>query len=123
YAETIGRAAGWLAGMQSKNGGFASFDVDNTHYALNDIPFADHEALLDPPTEDVTGHCLALFAVLGGSLREQRDRALAYLKREQQPCGAWWGRWGCNYIYGTWTVLSAFELAGIPSDDARIRHA
>src|SRR5699024_810155 len=57
YAKAIERAAAWLAGMQSKNGGFAAFDADNTHYALNDIPFADHEALLDPPTEDVSAHC------------------------------------------------------------------
>src|SRR5699024_9144270 len=123
YAQTIERAAGWLAGMQSKNGGFAACDADNTHYALNDIPFADHDALLDPPTEDVTGSCVALFALLGDNWRGPRERALAFLTRRQQPHGAWWGRWGCNYIYGTWKVLYALELAGIPATDARVQRA
>jgi squalene-hopene/tetraprenyl-beta-curcumene cyclase len=123
YAEAITRAADWLAGMQSKNGGFASFDADNTHYVLNEIPFADHGALLDPPTEDVTARCMTFFARLGESYRVPRDRALRYLTRTQQPSGAWWGRWGCNYIYGTWSVLSAFEQAGIPPGDARVRRA
>lgn len=123
YAERIERAANWLAGLQSKNGGFAAFDADNTHYALNEIPFADHGALLDPPTEDVTARCVAFFSRLGERYRAPRDRALEYLTRTQQPNGAWWGRWGCNYIYGTWSVLSAFEQAGIAHDDARVRRA
>ncbi|MGH8127460.1 MAG: squalene--hopene cyclase [Gammaproteobacteria bacterium] len=123
YAEPIERAATWLAGLQSKNGGFAAFDADNTHYALNEIPFADHGALLDPPTEDVTGRCVAFFSRLGERYHVPRDRALAYLTRTQQPNGAWWGRWGCNYIYGTWSVLVAFEQAGITPDDARVRRA
>jgi squalene-hopene/tetraprenyl-beta-curcumene cyclase len=123
YAEAITRAADWLAGMQSKNGGFASFDADNTHYVLNEIPFADHGALLDPPTEDVTARCVAFFSRLGASYHVPRDRALRYLTRTQQPSGAWWGRWGCNYIYGTWSVLSAFEQTGIPPGDARVRRA
>jgi len=123
YAERIERAANWLAGLQSKNGGFAAFDADNTHYALNEIPFADHGALLDPPTEDVTARCVAFFSRLGGRYRVPRDRALSYLTRTQQPSGAWWGRWGCNYIYGTWSVLSALEQAGIAPGDARMRRA
>lgn len=123
YAERIERAAEWLAGMQSKNGGFAAFDADNTHYALNEIPFADHGAMLDPPTEDVTGRCVALFSLLGARYAAVRDRAVAYLTRAQQDNGAWWGRWGTNYIYGTWSVLSAFEQAGIPPDDERVRRA
>lgn len=123
YAERIERAAHWLAGLQSKNGGFAAFDADNTHYALNEIPFADHGALLDPPTEDVTARCVAFFSRLGERYRIPRDRALAYLTRTQQPNGAWWGRWGCNYIYGTWSVLVAFEQSGIAPDDARVRRA
>lgn len=123
YAERIERAAHWLAGLQSKNGGFAAFDADNTHYALNEIPFADHGALLDPPTEDVTARCVAFFSRLGERYRIPRDRALAYLTRTQQQNGAWWGRWGCNYIYGTWSVLAAFEQAGIAPEDARVRRA
>ncbi|MGA7964483.1 MAG: squalene--hopene cyclase [Gammaproteobacteria bacterium] len=123
YAERIERAAHWLAGLQSKNGGFAAFDADNTHYALNEIPFADHGALLDPPTEDVTARCVAFFSRLGERYRIPRDRALAYLTRTQQQNGAWWGRWGCNYIYGTWSVLAAFEQSGIAPEDARVRRA
>ncbi|MGH8296945.1 MAG: squalene--hopene cyclase, partial [Steroidobacteraceae bacterium] len=123
YAPVIQRAAAWLAGMQSRNGGFASFDADNTSHYLNEIPFADHGALLDPPTADVTGRCVALFSLLGESYRPARDRAIAFLSRAQQANGSWWGRWGTNYIYGTWSVLAAFELAGIPAADERVRRA
>lgn len=118
YTESIRRAADWLAGMQSRNGGFAAFDADNTHYWLNHIPFADHGALLDPPTADVSARCVTLFALLarredGAAL----SRCLEYLFREQEECGAWFGRWGSNYIYGTWSVLAALEHA----DDERKR--
>jgi len=123
YAERIERAASWLAGMQSKNGGFAAFDADNTYYYLNEIPFADHGALLDPPTEDVTARCVALFALLGERYRKPCKRAVDYLTRTQQPDGSWWGRWGCNFIYGTWSVLMALELAGVPASDERVRRA
>jgi squalene-hopene/tetraprenyl-beta-curcumene cyclase len=110
YAEAIRRAADWLRGMQSRNGGFAAFDSDNTHYALNEIPFADHGALLDPPTSDVSARCLALF----GQLARTEDatclrRLVEYLRAEQEADGSWFGRWGTNYIYGTWSVLSALE--------------
>jgi squalene-hopene/tetraprenyl-beta-curcumene cyclase len=110
YSKHIGRAADWLRGMQSKNGGFAAFDSDNTHYALNEIPFADHGALLDPPTADVTARCVALL----GQLHRDEDvgclrRALEFLRAEQEENGSWFGRWGTNYIYGTWSVLSALE--------------
>ncbi len=110
YDEPIRRAADWLRGMQSRNGGFAAFDSDNTHYTLNEIPFADHGALLDPPTSDVSARCLALFAQLertgdGDSL----GRVVSYLKTEQEADGSWFGRWGTNYIYGTWSVLLALE--------------
>lgn len=110
YADAIRRAADWLGGMQSRNGGFAAFDSNNTHYALNEIPFADHGALLDPPTSDVTARCVALFGQLDRS--EDADslrRAVHYLKSEQESDGSWFGRWGTNYIYGTWSVLSALE--------------
>ena len=124
YAESITAAADWVAGMQSKNGGFASFDKDNTYYYLNHIPFADHGALLDPPTEDVTARCVALL----GLTRDEKyqsvlDRAIQYLKDTQQEDGSWFGRWGTNYIYGTWSVLSALELAGHDMQEAWIRKA
>ncbi len=110
YAAAIRRATDWLRGMQSRNGGFAAFDGDNTHYTLNEIPFADHGALLDPPTSDVSARCVALIGQLGRT--EDADclrRAVEYLRIEQEPNGSWFGRWGTNYIYGTWSVLSALE--------------
>ena len=111
YTGSIERAADWLRGMQSSNGGFAAFDADNTHYALNEIPFADHGALLDPPTVDVSARCVALMGQLGRAEdRECLNRVLDYLRSEQEPDGSWFGRWGTNYIYGTWSVLSALEF-------------
>lgn len=118
HAECTTRATEWLLGLQSKNGGFGAYDADNTHHWINSIPFADHKAMLDPPTEDVTGRVLAYLGVLGGSERrspEHRpaiERALVYLKKTQQPDGCWWGRWGTNYIYGTWSVLAGLALVG-----------
>ncbi|HEY2590155.1 MAG TPA: squalene--hopene cyclase [Steroidobacteraceae bacterium] len=124
YTESVNRALDWLTGMQSRNGGFASFDADNTHYYLNEIPFADHGALLDPPTSDVTGRVVAVL----GRLKRPEDRAaleraIAYLRREQESDGSWFGRWGTNYIYGTWSVLTALAQAGIAADDPMIRRA
>ncbi len=113
YRQNIERAADWLVGMQSDNGGFAAFDRNNTCYYINQIPFADHGAMLDPPTEDVSGRVLACLGVLG---REQDQpairRCVDYLKSVQQPDGSFWGRWGTNYIYGTWSVLAGLSLAG-----------
>ena len=120
------RATTWIAGMQSLGGGWGAFDADNTHHYLNHIPFADHGALLDPPTADVSGRCLMFLA----QRRDQHpalpaviDRAIEYLRREQEAEGAWFGRWGTNYIYGTWSVLLGFESAGIPKDDPAVVRA
>ncbi|MGI9302123.1 MAG: squalene--hopene cyclase [Gammaproteobacteria bacterium] len=127
YAFSISRATHWLAGMQSANGGFASFDVDNNAYYLNEIPFADHGALLDPPTADVTARCMTLLAKLvergHDEYRQPLAKAVAYLRAEQEADGSWFGRWGTNYIYGTWAVLAAFEQAGIPNSDPTVTKA
>jgi squalene-hopene/tetraprenyl-beta-curcumene cyclase len=124
YSESVNRALDWLVGMQSKNGGFAAFDADNTHYYLNAIPFADHGALLDPPTSDVTARVVAALGHIGRAQDETAlARAIAYLRAEQEPDGPWFGRWGTNYIYGTWSVLSALAQAGIPHDDEAVRRA
>ena len=113
YRERIERAADWLVGMQSDNGGFAAFDRNNTHYHINQIPFADHGAMLDPPTEDVTGRVLACLGVLKRPQdRRVIERSVAYLRQAQQPDGSFWGRWGTNYIYGTWSALAGLALAG-----------
>jgi squalene-hopene/tetraprenyl-beta-curcumene cyclase len=124
YAESVRRALDWLVGMQSKNGGFAAFDADNTSYYLNKIPFADHGALLDPPTSDVSARVVTVLARIGRPQdKPALDRALQYLRSEQEPDGSWFGRWGTNYIYGTWSVLTAFAQAGVPTHDPAVRRA
>jgi squalene-hopene/tetraprenyl-beta-curcumene cyclase len=124
YREAILRAANWLEGMQSKNGGFASFDADNTNYYLNEIPFADHGALLDPPTSDLTARCITFFAKVDRiGYRKVIARGIDFLRREQEANGSWFGRWGTNYIYGTWSVLVALEAAVENPDQPYIRRA
>jgi squalene-hopene/tetraprenyl-beta-curcumene cyclase len=167
YQAPIARAREWIAGMQSSNGGWGAFDTDNEFYYLNNIPFADHGALLDPPTEDVSARCLSMLAQLnirpreageggqakhggGGAGIEENShgwtpppppfgrspfplrstgedeaiaRSIAYLRRTQLPDGSWFGRWGMNYIYGTWSVLCAFNAAGLDRAAPEIRKA
>ncbi len=124
YQQSLTRALNWLVGMQSENGGFAAFDVDNTHYNLNYIPFADHGALLDPPTSDVTARVATVMALVGRPQdRDALARAIDFLRKEQMPDGSWFGRWGTNYIYGTWSVLIAFSHAGIGPNDASVQRA
>ena len=124
HSDAIHRARDWIVGMQSRNGGWGAFEVDNTHYALNHIPFADHGALLDPPTADVTARCVAFLAQIGhGPDEAVMANAIAYLRAEQEKDGSWFGRWGTNYIYGTWSVLCALNAAGLPHDDPAIRAA
>jgi squalene-hopene/tetraprenyl-beta-curcumene cyclase len=124
HADAVERARHWIIGMQSRNGGWGAFDADNNHDFLNHIPFADHGALLDPPTADVTARCVSFLAQLG----HPEDapviaRAIAYLRRDQEAEGCWFGRWGTNYIYGTWSVLCALNAAAIPHDDPMVRRA
>ena len=113
YREKIAKAVKWVLGMQSSDGGWGAFDIDNNYLYLNEIPFADHGALLDPGTSDLTGRCIELLAMLGyRSDFPPISRALDFLKREQEDCGAWFGRWGVNYIYGTWSVLKGLGCLG-----------
>ncbi|MBS0382476.1 MAG: squalene--hopene cyclase [Proteobacteria bacterium] len=124
FRDAGNRAVDWLVGMQSRNGGFAAFDADNDHQWLNQIPFADHGALLDPPTSDVSGRVLTLLALLDRSSDgNARDRVTRFLVAEQTPEGAWFGRWGTNYIYGTWSVLVALRDSGMAADAAPIQRA
>ncbi|RYB07257.1 squalene--hopene cyclase [Lichenibacterium ramalinae] len=125
FDHAIDRAVEWVVGMQSTNGGWGAFDVDNTSYYLNHIPFADHGALLDPPTADVTARCLSMLGQLGETAKtsEAVRRGVDYLLREQHPEGSWFGRWGINYIYGTWSVLCAFNAVGIDAGHPAVRRA
>ena len=123
YGTAIARAREWVLGMQSQNGGWGAFDADNEHYYLNNIPFADHGAMLDPPTEDVSARCLSLLAQLGGAKSAAAEPAIAYLRRTQLADGSWYGRWGMNYIYGTWSVLCALNAAGIDHAAPEMRKA
>ncbi|MGN6374471.1 MAG: squalene--hopene cyclase [Sphingomonas sp.] len=122
-AEAIERGAEWTRGLQSKDGGWGAFDADNAYHYLNNIPFADHGALLDPPTADVTARCLSMLAQLGESDSARARAALAWLEREQEADGSWFGRWGVNYIYGTWSVLCALNAAGVAGDHPMVRRA
>jgi squalene-hopene/tetraprenyl-beta-curcumene cyclase len=124
YEDSIERARQWILGMQSTNGGWGAFDLNNDREYLNHIPFADHGALLDPPTEDVTARCISFLAQLENEAdRPAIDRGIAYLRKTQMPDGSWFGRWGTNYLYGTWSVLCALNAAGIPATDPMVKRA
>jgi squalene-hopene/tetraprenyl-beta-curcumene cyclase len=124
FDEAIERGQEWIVGLQSKNGGWGAFDADNSYDYLNNIPFADHGALLDPPTADVSGRCLGALAQLGASPDEPHMKAaIAYLRRVQEKDGSWFGRWGVNYIYGTWSALAGLNAAGLRPDDPTMRRA
>ena len=124
FAEAIDRAREWIIGMQSSDGGWGAFEPENTHLYLNNIPFADHGALLDPPTSDVTARCVSFLAQIGMPADDPvMASALAFLRREQEPEGSWFGRWGTNYVYGTWSVLCAFNAAGVAAGDPAVRRA
>ena len=124
YREAIARGREWVEGLQSKNGGWGAFDADNAFYYLNNIPFADHGALLDPPTADVTARCIGMLGQLGADASDPRmSAALAYLRKVQERDGSWFGRWGVNYVYGTWSALAALNAAKVPFEDPVMRRA
>jgi squalene-hopene/tetraprenyl-beta-curcumene cyclase len=125
YRQAVARAQEWIIGMQSHNGGWGAFAADNTHAYLDNVPFSDHGAMTDPPTVDVSSRCLLLLAQLGQlpANSEPARRALDYLWQEQLPNGSWYGRWGVNYIYGTWLALCALNAAGVAHDHPRLQQA
>jgi squalene-hopene/tetraprenyl-beta-curcumene cyclase len=120
----IDKGAAWLRGMVSKGGGWGAFDADNTHDELNQIPFADHGALLDPPTADVSARCVSALSAIGAKRDDPAVKAgVAYLLRNQEIDGSWFGRWGTNYIYGTWSALAALNAAGVAHHHPQMRRA
>jgi squalene-hopene/tetraprenyl-beta-curcumene cyclase len=112
--EVSQRAIDWIFAMQCKNGGWASFDKDNTRMVFQNIPFADHNAMLDPPTVDITGRVLEMLAAYGVTGDDKRvKKAIKFILSEQEPDGSWFGRWGVNYIYGTMLVLRGLQAMGV----------
>lgn len=125
FDNAISRAREWIVGLQSKDGGWAAFDADNTYHYLNNIPFADHGALLDPPTADLTARCVSMLAQLdeGAPTSPELSRGVAWLVHDQREDGSWFGRWGMNYIYGTWSALCALNAAGVDAQSETVRKA
>jgi len=114
----------WLLGMQGSDGGWASFDVDNCKTVFDYIPFADHNAMLDPSTSDITARILEMLSLRAFTRNTPAlRRAIAFLRKEQEPDGSWFGRWGVNYIYGTWQAIKGLTSIGVDPSDAMIRRA
>ena len=119
----IDRALAWLAGMQSKDGGWGAFDADNTRALVNKLPFCDFGAVIDPSSSDVTAHIVEAFAAEGQADHPAVRRGVVWLLRAQEADGSWFGRWGANYIYGTGAVVPALIAAGVRPSKPAIRRA
>jgi len=120
----IHRGYRWVMAMQGSDGGWGAYDKDNNRIVFNYIPFADHRALLDPSTADLAGRCLEMLASLGyDKTHPAVTRALAFVKYDQEEDGSWYGRWGVNYIYGTWSVLAGLRAIGEDLSAPYIRRA
>ena len=117
----IGRAVPWLQSMQSSDGGWGAFDRDNNMELLCKVPFADHNAMIDPSTPDLTGRVLEAYGKVGlRSGHASVDRAVAYLRASQERDGSWFGRWGVNYVYGTWQAIEGLRAVGLPATDPAV---
>jgi squalene-hopene/tetraprenyl-beta-curcumene cyclase len=117
----IRQGANWVMGMQSRDGGFAAFDVDNDSRWLNEAPFADAEASIDPTCADLTGRVLEMMSAVGYRADHPvARRAIAWLKRDQKADGSWWGRWGVSYLYGTFSALSGLRAIGVDMSESWI---
>ncbi|TBO60549.1 squalene--hopene cyclase [Streptomyces kasugaensis] len=119
----VQRAVRWNLGMQSKNGAWAAFDADNTSPFPNRLPFCDFGEVIDPPSADVTAHVIEMLADVDRTHDPRTRRGIQWLLAEQEPSGAWFGRWGTNYLYGTGSVLPALAAAGIPGSHPAVRRA
>ncbi|MFJ6695208.1 squalene--hopene cyclase [Streptomyces sp. NPDC091272] len=119
----IARGVRWNLGMQSKNGAWGAFDADNTSAFPNRLPFCDFGEVIDPPSADVTAHVVEMLAVEGKAHHPRTRRGITWLLAEQEDNGAWFGRWGVNYVYGTGSVVPALTAAGLPGSHPAIRRA
>ncbi|MEV4506864.1 squalene--hopene cyclase [Streptomyces klenkii] len=119
----VRRAAQWNLGMQSKNGAWGAFDADNTSTLPNRLPFCDFGEVVDPPSADVTAHVVEMLAFLGERHDPRTQRGVEWLLGEQEESGAWFGRWGVNYVYGTGSAVPALVAAGIPASHPAVRRA
>ena len=118
------RAIEWVLAMQCKEGGWGSFDKDNTKMIFQFIPFADHNAMLDPPTADITGRILEMLAAYGYTQDDKRvQKAIKFIFKMQEPDGSWFGRWGVNYLYGTYLVLRGLDAIGVDRNEPQIQQA
>jgi squalene-hopene/tetraprenyl-beta-curcumene cyclase len=117
------RGVDWVIGMQSKDGGWAAFDADNTRRLVEKLPFCDFGAVIDPPSADVTAHAVEMLAQQGLAGCESARRGVTWLLADQEPDGSWFGRWGANFVYGTGAVLPALIAAGLPRDHQAITRA
>jgi squalene-hopene/tetraprenyl-beta-curcumene cyclase len=117
----MGRAVAWLESMQSSDGGWGAFDRDNNMEILCKVPFADHNAMIDPSSPDLAGRVLEAFGKLGLRVGHPAiDRGIAYLRASQKPDGSWFGRWGVNYVYGTWQAIEGLRAVGIAAEDPAV---
>jgi squalene-hopene/tetraprenyl-beta-curcumene cyclase len=117
------RARKWILAMQNRDGGWGAFDKDNDAEFLCRVPFADHNAMIDPSTADLTGRVLEALALWGQSPNDPAmRRGIEFLRRTQERDGCWYGRWGVNYIYGTWQGLVGLAACGVPADDPAMKH-
>ena len=120
--KAIERAVRWISAMQCRDGGWAAFDADNDRELFTRVPFADHNAMIDPPTADITARTLEMYGRLGvGQHHETLQRAIEFVWNDQQYDHSWYGRWGVNYIYGTWQVLVGLTAIGVPGKDPRLQ--
>ena len=132
HSPTVIRAVTWILGMQNPDGGWAAFDKYNDKLWLNKIPLSDMDALCDPSTSDITGRVLEAFGLILDLCKDSStcqlpldamylacEHGIAFLALHQEAHGAWWGRWGCNYIYGTSAVLCGLESFSSTRDDVR----
>jgi squalene-hopene/tetraprenyl-beta-curcumene cyclase len=119
----IERALRWVVGMQTRGGGWAAFDADNTRELPRRLPFCDFGEVIDPPSADVTAHVLEMLGLLGEADRPEAREGLRWLLEEQEPDGSWFGRWGANHVYGTGAAVPALVAAGLEREHPTIRAA